>query len=303
MAAIEATARDDADSDHGRLSAAERAERDRLRTLPGFPAAALLAARGLAASYRESLLLSRLLNDRGRVALGLMMLSMHFETGPEARGLTTGRLKAEAAALDVCSPGRVAAVVATFRLLGLLVPAPDADRRRRRLMVTDRFLALHRDRWRSLFAPLATLWPEAARAADLLEDPRFVAAFVETLLEPFRNGWRLVDEVPALRVFADHDGGIVIAMELYDAARSGTPRSISQIARTFRVSRSHVLGILRDGAEVGLVRRIESAGGTVEALPELADALDHLAATAFVRHTTGIRRGFAAVAAGAQVAS
>ncbi|MBS7541421.1 hypothetical protein [Ancylobacter lacus] len=289
------TVRLETDGESGRLSPAERAERARLRTLPAFPEAALRAARGMANSYRGNLLLARLLNDRGRVALGLMMLSMHFESGPEARGLTTGRLKAEAAALGVCSPGRVAAVVATFRLLGLLAPAPDADRRRRRLVATERFIALHRQRWRSLFEPLVELWPEAARALTLLEDDRFVGAFVDTLLEPFRNGWRLVDEVPALRGFADRDGGLVIALELYDAARSGTPRSISQIARTYRVSRSHVLGILRGAAEVGLVRRIESTAGTVEALPTLADALDHLAATAFVRHTTGIRRGYAAV--------
>ncbi len=269
-----------------------------MRARPDFPWVARQAAITLSEAYRGNLLLTRLLNDRGRVALALLMLDMHFEQ-PDAPGLTTGRLKAEAVALDICSPGRVGAILAAFRLFGLVAPAPDLDGRRRRLVVTERLLAIHRERWRTILQSLALVLPEEGeRGLHHIEDPAFLAAFVHALLEPMRAGWRPAFDVPAIAHFADRDGGMLIAFALFGTGPTGQPLSISQLARSFRISRSHVVGIVQNAAEAGLVRRVDeqgSRGPGVLPQPALTEALEAFVALVLVRQAVAVRRGLAAI--------
>lgn len=275
----------------------ESAEREALRQHPAFPAMAAMAARGLSGQYRGNLLLTRILNDRGRIALALLMLSMHLESAPDSPGLTAGRLKAEATALRLCSPGRVTAVLAACRLLGLVATAPDSDRRRHRLAVTPRLLAIHTARWRVMLEALAPAFPQAQQAAARLDDPRFLEPFVMTMLAPFRAGWRIVTDLPCLEIFADRDGGLMVAFCLYEAARSGTALSLAHLARESRTSRSHVMEMLRVAAEAGLVRRASGRGsveGGVLAEPALVEAMEMLMATALVRLRHAVRAGFGA---------
>lgn len=279
------------------LLALESTDREALRQHPAFPATAFAAARSLSAQYRGNVLLTRILNDRGRIALALLMLSMHLESAPDSPGLTAGRLKAEATALRLCSPGRVTAVLAACRLLGLVAPAPDADRRRHRLALTPRMMAIHTARWRGMLEAMAPASPEAARGAAHLDNPRFLEPFVDTMLVPFRAGWRLVSELPCLEIFADRDGGLMVAFSLFDAARTGTALSVAHLARECRISRSHVMEMLRAAAEAGLVRRDSgrSTEGGVLAEPALVEAMQMLMATALARLTRATRAGLTAI--------
>lgn len=283
------------------LMPGEVQERARLRARPDFPWVARQAAINLSELYRGNLLLTRLLNDRGRVALALLMLDMHFES-PDSPGLTTGRLKAEAAALGICSPGRVGAILAAFRLFGLVAPAPDADGRRRRLVVTERLLSIHRERWRTMLQTLSLVLPEEGeRGLRLLDQPAFLAAFVRGLLEPMRAGWRPAFDVPAIAHFADRDGGMLIAFALFGTGPTGQPLSISQLARSFRISRSHVVDIVQKAGDAGLVRRVDEQGGRGPgALPQpaLTEAMEAFIALALVRQAMAVRRGLAAAEAG-----
>ncbi len=280
------------------LLAAERAESDALRRHPAFPALAFTAARSLSAQYRGNVVLTRILNDRGRIALGLLMLGMHLESAPGSPGLTAGRLKAEATGLRLCSPGRVTALIAACRLLGLLAPVPDTDRRRQRLAVTPRMLAIHTARWRTVLEAMAPIAPEGARASRHLDDPRFLEPFVDTMLAPFRAGWRLVDDMPRLQLFTDHDGGLMVAFALFDAARTGAALSLAQLARDGRISRSHVMEMLRAAAASGLVRREVGRGaieGGVLAEPPLVEAMQMVLAAAMARLSRASRAGLAAI--------
>ncbi|QFR32202.1 hypothetical protein GBB76_03200 [Ancylobacter sp. TS-1] len=278
----------------------ETEERRRLRARPDFPWIARQAAIHLATAYRGNYLLTRVLNDRGRLTLALLMLQMHFEP-PEAPGLTAGRLKAEASALGICSPGRVAAIVSAFRLLGLVTSAPDADRRRRRLIVTGRLLDIHRERWRVLLKALALVLPEGAAGLARLDDDAFLAAFVDALLEPLRHGWRPVYDIPELELFVDRDGGLMIAFGLFGTAPSGTPVTVAGLARAYRVSRSHVVDIVQKATEAGLIRRYgpEDQGRSgIVAEPALIDAMERLIATALVRQANAVRHALKAIGAG-----
>lgn len=259
-----------------------------LRALPGFPAAARQAAAGIVATYRGSAVMNRLLNDRGRFTLSLLVLALHLE--PPARGgLTSGRLKAQAAALGICSPGRAGAVLATFRLLGLVEAAASPDRRQRRLAATARFIEMHRRRWQALLEPMATLMPEGAEGLARLADPSFLPPYVEALLQPFREGWRLLDDVPALAPFADRDAGVVIALSLMETGHERPAPPIAHLARQFGVSRSHVLEVLRAGEEAGLVARPDPRGAAL-AEPALVEALGDLVACAFLMQAQAVRR-------------
>lgn len=283
------------------LMPGEIEERRRLRARSDFPWIARQAAIHLATAYRGNYLLTRVLNDRGRLTLALLMLKMHFEP-PQAPGLTAGRLKSEAMALDICSPGRVGAVLAAFRLLGLVTVAPDAaDRRRRRLVVTDRLLDIHRERWRVLLRALALVLPEGEAGLGRLDDDAFLAAFVDALLEPLLHGWRPVYDIPELELFVDRDGGLMIAFGLFGTVPSGPPVTVAGLARAYRVSRSHVVDIIQKATEAGLVRRYgpEDQGRTgIVAEPALVDAMERLIATALVRQASAVRQALNAVGAG-----
>lgn len=282
---------------HEALMPGEVEERRRLRTRPDFPWIARQAAIHLATAYRGNFLLTRVLNDRGRLTLALLMLQMHFEP-TEAPGLTAGRLKTEAVALDICSPGRVGAILAAFRLLGLLAAAPDADRRRRRLIVTDRLLEIHRERWRVLLKALALVLPEGEAGLARLEDDKFLAAFVDALLEPLRRGWRPVYDIPELALFVDRDGGLMIAFGLFGTMPTGGPVTVAGLARAYRVSRSHVVDIVQKATEAGLIRRldpeVDGRGGLV-AEPALVDAMERLIATALARQASAVRHALKAI--------
>ncbi|WP_371345917.1 hypothetical protein [Ancylobacter sp. IITR112] len=276
----------------------EAQERARLRARPDFPWIARQAAISLSDAYRGNLLLTRLLNDRGRFVLALLILDMHLEQ-PDSPGLTTGRLKAEAVALDVCSPGRVSAILAAFRVFGMIAPAPDTDGRRRRLVVTDKLMAIHRERWRTMLKTLALVMPEdGERGLRHLDDPVFITPFVHTLLEPLRGGWRPAMDIPAIGHFAERDGGLLIALALFGVGLNGQPVSISQLARSFRISRSHVVGIVQEATGLGLVRRVDEAGERGPGVlpePALIDAMEEFIAVALVRQMVAVRAGIAAL--------
>ncbi len=279
------------------VSAEEMTARSALRARPDFPQIARQTVLDLSRAYQGNLLLTRLLNDRARIVLALLMLDLNFEP-PDAPGLTVGRLKTEATALGLCSPGRVAAILAAARLLGLVTSAPDVDRRRRRLVVTPRLIEIHKERWRTVLGAMRPAFPEGEIGLAHLDDPRFLAAFVAALLRPFRAGWRIGQEVPWLRFFADRDGGLLVAFALYEAAHTGTPLAVAPLARNFRVSRSHVADILAKAAEAGLVERVDApakSGPGFLAKPPLIDAIEAFSAIALVRQAYAVREALAAL--------
>lgn len=275
------------------------ARKQRFRADPGFDQAMRVGATTLVNQFRGSWLLNRILNDRGRFLLSILVLHLHFEWKLDNSkvGLTTGRLKTLCTEQNICSPGRAGAVLATMQLLGLVEPRPTPDKRIKALSATDRLVSIHRDRWRKLFTAIRPLVPNADTTIALIDDDAFLAAFVGATVERFLAGFRVLDAAPTLWAFAERDSGVMIAVSLVlsvppqdgsaeaAAARveSGGIRagiSIAALAQRFSVSRSHVLGVLRAGEEAGLIAR-GSAAGSIVLQPLLIEAISDFFANAF----------------------
>ncbi|GGC71469.1 hypothetical protein [Chelatococcus reniformis] len=257
-----------------------------LQADPRFAAAAHRCAAALVEHYRDSWLLNRIMNDRGRFVLSVLVLDLHFYGGPD--GLTAGGLKTLCVEQNVCSRGRAGAMLAAMRLFGLLTSAAGPDLRRKRLVPTERLLAIHRERWRGALAATGDLIPVAAVAAQRLGDETFFAAFVHALAERYRGGMRPLAWAPALAPFAEHDAGVMILFSIFlTQLDAGQGLSIVKLAQRFSVSRAHVLGVLRGGEAEGLLMR-EADRRIVLAQP-LRQALSDFLAGIFIIHADAAR--------------
>lgn len=244
------------------------------------------AAAAIVELYRGNWVLNRLVNDRGRFILGLMIINLHF-SADDGSGFTPAQLQEMAGASGVCSPGRITAFLASLRLLGLLRLVPAEDRRLRRLVPMERFLTMHRERWRRLFEALALIDPAGEIAVSGLDRPAFIAGFANALVAAYRSGLRIAQFVPALRASAERDAGLTILLSLL-IAESGTQSvSIASLARRFSVSRAHVLAVLREAERAGLAAQAGPRGG-YRAGPALVETLRRFFAIMFLLHAHGI---------------
>jgi hypothetical protein len=113
---------------------------------------------------------------------------------------------------------------------------------------------------------------------------------VRAVVDNYRAGLRAVQLSPEIEPFAERNGGFMILFSLIVAAGPGDTVppsapvriSISELARRFSVSRTHVLQLLRDAARQGLIERAGHAQEAIILLPPLRLAIRHCAATLFL---------------------
>jgi hypothetical protein len=262
-----------------------------LRRHPGFEDAMREAARSAVALYSGNRALNVLMNDRARALFSHVALYLHYGGGAGATsGLTVGALRDICVELDLCSGGRCEVLLTLMRGAGFFVAVPTADKRRRPLAPTEKLLALHRQRWGGNLRALSHMWTDVERHCAALEDPAFVRHFVLALGERFVAGWRIIDHVPELASIVDRNAGIVILLSLAlqgagDAPfppEAPVPLSINALAKTFAVSRKHVLTLLRDAEAQGLLVRGGPGMGEVRFLPLGRDAVAEFFATLFL---------------------
>jgi hypothetical protein len=270
-----------------------------LRAHPNFPAAMRTSAAGLVTLYQGGRLVRWLMDDRGRLVFGYFALYLHLSRRADevTSGLTPTRMKALCAEFEVCSPGRVVALLSLMRFAGYLAPAAATDRRLRGYVATDRLVALMVERWRIHFGAMAMLRPEGQAALAALHDTAFRRRLVIAMFRRFRAGFRFLTHAPELGLFADRDAGMLILSHLLTAAEEGdatpphrpVPISIAALARRFHVSRPHVLKLLNDAAEQGFIRRTGAMGEGVLILPRLAEAAQNLFATMYFYYVDCLR--------------
>ncbi|MEJ8571044.1 hypothetical protein [Microbaculum marinum] len=270
---------------------------------PRFPAARRRIVTGLVGHFRGNRIVNRVLNDRGRILMGLLILDLHFN-GEADGGLTATRLKQVCAETGVCSPGRVTAMLGIMRLFDFITDRPGPDRRVRRLVPTGRLLAVHRERWRHFFEALSLLGHDGAAAQDRLDDPAFVAPLLGAMAGMFRGGMRVTDYVPELAPIVRRDGGLMIVLSIALAGEAGradaagpVDLTISAMAKRFAVSRGHVLSVLRDAEQQGLITRTGPRGEGISATPALRDTVDRFAAAALLIHVASVRAALSGFAA------
>nr|WP_315771098.1 MULTISPECIES: hypothetical protein [unclassified Bradyrhizobium] len=260
----------------------------RLRREPGFAAAMRASTEAAVRLYRGDRILNALLSDRARALFPHVALYLHFAEQRDGElGLTVGAMKEMCVRLGLCSRGRCEAMLALMRAAGLVASASNLDRRRRPLVPTDQLIALHRERWGVQFDAMSAVLPAAVAYRAALNDPAFVKTFVLELGRRFIAGVRVLDGAPELEPFAERTAGMVI---LFSLAQGGgpdqpfppdgpVPLSINGLATRFSVSRKHVLTLLRDAEEKGLLVRGTEA---ITILPRGREAIERMLATMFL---------------------
>jgi hypothetical protein len=262
-----------------------------LQAHPRFPAAARTAATGFIELWRGNRILNSLMSDRGRFHMSLFAVHLHLRSRPNDphSGLTVSRMTALCSEQEFCSPGRAKAMLMFMRAVGHLAPAPnEADRRLRRLVPTERLMALHRERNRRVFGAIAMVLPECAKAFAAQSHPDFTGLFVCRYCDHFLTGFRLIDGVPQMRLFVERNAGNII---LCSIMLSGEPEDVyppalpvrvstSALARRLGVSRAHVRRLLQDAENQGLLERLD--GDRVRLLPPLRQGASDLMARQFL---------------------
>ena len=267
-------------------------EIDALRAHPRFAEAMRACARNTIDYHGRGRMIGWLLSDRTLFVLGLAAVGMDADGRPDdsRSGLTPGRFKAFCVHNGVCSEGRAAAILAFMRLSGHLeAESHPADRRITRLRPTAKLFEIARTRLRPQIAAAAMVCPQVAPAVDLFEDPEFERRMYSSLLERYDAGMRLIPHGPALRLFAERDVGVLVLFSLLLEAPASDrlsedtplPLSIAALARQFRVSRTHILRLIRDGETAGLLFRAGERGEQVRFSPRLLEDLSRFVAATF----------------------
>ncbi|MEP9378040.1 hypothetical protein ABLE91_15075 [Aquabacter sp. CN5-332] len=256
---------------------------DTFRTHPDFFPATERCARGLVGMYRGHRLLNRILNDRGRVVFGLFALYLDATPDENGVGLTVTRIATLCQETNVCSRGRAKAMVMLMRWAGYLDIGGETgpNRRQRPLVPTPRLLQEQINRWRQLCGALAMLHPPAEDVLARIEDPVFARTLVREIGSRFHAGVRLLHYAPQASVFAERDAGILIAMSLLISGAEGdafppeqpVPVPVAALARQFFVSRAHVLKLMREAEQEGLIARTPSPTGSVHLLEPLRSGM------------------------------
>jgi DNA-binding MarR family transcriptional regulator len=199
--------------------------------------------------------------------------------------------------------------MAYMRLSGhLTAETHPADRRITRLKPTEKLLETMRSRLTAQLESVAMVWPEIGGAVDQLESPDFVRELGLAFLRHFTSGPRLIDQAPELRLFLERNEGALILYALMLGAdpaeplppASAVPLSIKALARQFRVSRTHVLRLVRDAEASGLLFRVGAKGEQVVFAPRLQEGLRKLFATMFQQSAVSAWTAMQAIAGAAR---
>lgn len=282
-----------------REKAIERAEMKRrvkarmkeFRTNPEFLPATEKCMRDLVSMYSGNRILNRILNDRGRVIFGIFALYMDAYPDENGVGLTVTRIANMCQELGVCSRGRAKAIVMLMRWAGYLETGPEAgaNRRQRPLIPTQRMMDVQLIRWRAILGAVSVIHPAAAPSLDLLDNQQFAKVLIRQMGSRFESGFRLRHYAPEAMLFAERDAGILIAWYLMVSGVEGdvfpprqpVPVPVAALARQFFVSRAHVLKLLREAEQSGLILRTPSSGGSVELLEPMRETMLNLFAAIF----------------------
>jgi hypothetical protein len=263
-----------------------------LCTHPQFAAAIRALLADNVRLYRGNRILNYVGYDRGRLIVGILALYLYVTRRDDdpGSGLTAQRLKALCVEQDVCSAGRARAMLSLLQLFGYIERAPGADGRYKQLAPTPLLTSFLRERWSAMLGATALVLPEVAAARTALAREDFLAALVRGVVDQFRTGIRTLAITPALRPFAEHNAGIMILSTLAlagaddDTMPPSAPvrMSISELARRFSVSRTHVLRLFRDAGAHGLIERGTAGQETIAFTPVLSDALRKSVAMLFL---------------------
>jgi hypothetical protein len=137
---------------------------------------------------------------------------------------------------------------------------------------------------------MTPLLPDGEAILAALDDPAVRLALVISMVERFRAGFRFISHAPGLGLFGERNAGLFVLMSLIIAGEADdsvppsrpVPISMAALARRFRVSRPHVLKLLRDAADGGFIARSGQEGNRIVIRPQLGEATQIFFATMYL---------------------
>jgi hypothetical protein len=251
------------------------------------------------AYYDAAPVMHRNLKDVSRFVLGVVALYLDA-TG----GLTHRRLRELSGQTGIISTGTATALLLRLRLIGYVTPADVLPNGAIRLYrPTEAMVTAFRDRLRIELEACALIDPRIAPVLERLDEPdvfpHLMAAMGGDAINAARNP--RPDTVAIDRLSMRSAGMLIMFQLMQDADRGqGFPPvgeaqvSVSGLARRYEVSRSHVLTILRDAEEMGLIVRLGEGRWRLE--PALGEVFKTFYAVLYLGFIKAARAAQAAMA-------
>ncbi|HEX2591543.1 MAG TPA: hypothetical protein VHL34_08600 [Rhizomicrobium sp.] len=246
-----------------------------MRSHPRFRPAVRVAMAEAARLYDADPTMRRTLSDTGRGAMGFLALYLDA-TG----GLTLGRINDLMHEIDAGSRGRAAAFLIWLRMIGYIEPSNDQpDKRSRLYSPTPHMHAAISALLRKDIAALSQVVPAAAAVLPIFDQPdvfdRFLAELGRGIVDVIKSS---APERAFMRIFASRNSGNIIVQALLSSSDDDdtfppsrpVPASVAALAKRFDTSRSHVLRMLRDAEDSGLLVR-DAEAGTITILPAFGE--------------------------------
>jgi hypothetical protein len=204
--------------------------------------------------------------------------------------LTISAMKDCCAENGLCSRGRCEAMLLLMRASGFFAAAPFDDKRRRPLVPTEKLLSLQRERWAGHFVAMRHVLPAADDYLALLDNPAFVANYGFEIGAGWLAGVRVLEHSEDLFVLTERSAGMILLYTLCAGASADgpfppahpVPLSINALATSFAVSRKHILTLIRDAEDAGLMARGGAANNEITILPRAREGLEAFFATMFL---------------------
>jgi hypothetical protein len=202
--------------------------------------------------------LTRVTIDTTRLVYGYLVLYL------DAQGeITLKAIQNLCREIGLASHGRAQAILFHLRAIGYLLRDPaSTDRRSRHYLPSPDMKDAMRDCLRDELRAFSLIEPEAARAAERLSEPEFFRAFLLRFGKGTVDALKFRNKRP-IGHFTDSNAGLVMLWDVILSAEEGDsypPRgplkmSVRELARKYKVSRTHILRLFRSAEARGLLTR------------------------------------------------
>jgi hypothetical protein len=254
------------------------------------------------AYYRANPVMHRNVKDVGRFVLGVVALYLDA-TG----GLTHRRLRTLSGHTGLISSGAASAVLLRLRLIGYVTPeGPQVNGQVKLYRPTAIMAAAFRERMRIELEAAAAFNPRVAAVLERLEQPEVFPTLMAVMGDDTINAARNPHpHTVGLDRISTRTAGMMLMYRILSDADTGAAFpptgelaiSVSSLAREFEVSRSHVLTVLRDAEQAGLLTRLDGEGRW-RLEPSLGQAFRTFYAVLYMGMIKGARATQAALAMG-----
>ena len=253
---------------------------------PSFPGAVRETCRFFLSSFRNNPLMNVVMNDRGRDVGALAAVYLHYAPGDAAGdGLTAARFASLCRQVGLCSAGRALAMLTVLEFAGYVAPeARGRAGRHRRLVPTEKLLALHWQRWAALLGALRAVVPALPVLDPAHVRTELLSGLTVELGRRYVDGYRVLHFVQPLQDFAERKAGLPVLFALDEPGAGAEPAhavSTTGLAKRFGVARAHIRAILAEAERHGLAARDGAAGG-FRGTPVLSETLSRFAAALFL---------------------